>query len=91
MRRHRDELTRDLQIHPLPLLEIGQILVENERDGDVLNLYFVLAQQEKDEVQRALKVLERFAAPGLNDLFQLKNRVIQTCTPQKPTMRQNRV
>ena len=53
---HRDELAGDLHIQPLSLVEISKILLQNGGDADVLYFNFILAQQEQDHVQRAVKV-----------------------------------
>ena len=66
---HGDELTGNLHIQPLHFVQIGQILLQNRRDGHILNLNFILAQQQKNHVQRAFKVLHGFI-PGVNDALQ---------------------
>ena len=59
--RHGDELAGDLHIHPLHFIQIGQILLQNGGDLDILDLYFIFAQQQEDDVQRAVKILQRLA------------------------------
>ena len=59
MCRHRDEFARDLEIELLSLLEIRKVLVQDQRDGNVLDLYFIFRQQEENEVERPFKVLQR--------------------------------
>ena len=54
---HGDKLAGNLHVHPLHLLQVGQVLLQNGRDGDVLNFYFVFTQQEQDHVQRTVEVL----------------------------------
>ena len=57
----------------LPLVQIGQILVQDQGNGDVLYLDFILAQQEQDQVQRPLEILQSLRRLGLHHLFQLIN------------------
>ena len=78
MCRHCDELARDLEIELLSLLEIGEVLVQDERDGNVLNFYFIFRQQEEDEVQRSLKVLQRFRAALVDHALQLENGIVHS-------------
>ena len=66
---HGNELTGNLHIQPLHFVQISQILLQNRRNGHVLNFYFILAQQQKNHVQRTLKVLHGFI-PGVNDALQ---------------------
>ena len=74
---HSDELAGHLQIHLLAPLQIFQILVQNQGDGDILYFDLVLTQQEQDQIQRAFEILQRFVALGLYHLFQLENRIVQ--------------
>ena len=74
---HGDELTGHLQIHLLALLQIRQILVKDQGNGDVLYFNFVFAQQEQDQIQRPLEILQRLAALGLHHPFQLKDQIVQ--------------
>jgi hypothetical protein len=48
---HLDELARDLQIHRLHLVEIGEVLLQDLGDADVPDLDFVFAEQHQDERQ----------------------------------------
>ena len=79
---HGDELAGHLQIHLLAPLQILQILVKDQGNGDILYLDLIFAQQEQDQIQRALEILQRFAALGLHHLFQLENGIIQWYLPQ---------
>ena len=59
MRRHRDKLAGNLHVHALALVEPGKILLQNRRDADVLNFYFIFAQQKQNDIQRTVKILQR--------------------------------
>ena len=74
---HGDELAGYLQIHPLALLQIRLVLIQDQGDGDVLYLDLILAQQVQDQIQRPLEILQGFAALGLHHLFQFENWIIQ--------------
>lgn len=39
--------------------EPGKILLQNRRDADVLNFYFIFAQQKQNDIQRTVKILQR--------------------------------
>ena len=58
---------------------IGQILVQDQGNGDVLDLDFILAQQKQDQVQRPLEILKLLFS--LNHLFQLINGTFQLPVP----------
>ena len=60
-----------------PELQIRQILVKDQRDGDVLYFNFVFAQQEQNQIQRPLEIFQRLAALGLHHPFQLKDQIVQ--------------
>ena len=59
-------------------IQIGQILIQNQRDRDILYFNFILAQQEQYQVQRALKVLHPL--PVVHHLFQLEYRAVHPYT-----------
>ena len=42
---HGDELAGDLQVHLLPLVQIFQVLIQDQGDGDILNLNFIFSQK----------------------------------------------
>ena len=75
---HGDKLAGHLQIHLLAQLQVGQILLQNEGDGDILYLDLVLAQQIEDQIQRALKVLH--ALPAVHHALQFIDRYIHPVT-----------
>lgn len=79
---HGNELAGYLQIHLLALLQIFLILIQDQRNGDILYFDFILTQQEQDQIQRALKILQRLTALGLHHLFQFENGIIQWSLPQ---------
>ena len=83
-------LTFSRSAHPLPLFQIRLILLQYQRDGDVLYFDFILAQKVQYQVERPLEVLQRLVAPGLHHLFQLENRIVQSYT-SKPTSLHSRV
>ena len=76
---HGHKLAGHLQIHLLAPVQIRQILVQNQGNGDILYLDFILAQQEQDQVQGPLKILELLFS--LNHLFQLINGTFQLPVP----------
>ena len=76
MRRHRDELARHFKVELFALLEIGEILLQNERDRNVLDLYFIFRKQEENEIKRTFKVLQRFRAALMHHAFQLENGIV---------------
>ena len=78
MCRHCDKLARDLEVELLSLLKIGEVLIQNERNGNVLNFYFIFRQQEEDEIQRSLKVLQRFRAALVDHALQLENGIVHS-------------
>ena len=87
---HGDELAGNLQIHPLALFQIRLVLLQDQRDGDVLYLYFIFSQQVQYQIERPLEILQRLVAPCLYHLFQLENRIVQIYT-SKPTSLQSMV
>ena len=78
MCRHRDEFARDLEIELLSLLEICKVLVQDQRDGNVLDLYFIFRQQEENEVERPFKVLQRLRAALVHHALQLENGIVHS-------------
>ena len=78
--RHGDELAGYLQVQLPPLVHPGQILVQNEGDLNVLDLHLVFAQQVKDQVQGADKVLHVLCF-GLDHPFQVVDRTVQSVPP----------
>ena len=82
MRRHGDKVAGDFQIELLALLQIGKILVQDERDGDILYFDLVFREQVKDQVKRPLKVLQLLAAAFLHHALELEDGVIHVL-PQK--------
>ena len=78
MCRHRDEFARDLEIELLSLLEICKVLVQDQRDGNVLDLYFIFRQQEENEVERPFKVLQRLALRSCTTPSSLKTGLSMT-------------
>ena len=76
MCRHRDEFARDFEIELLSLLEIRKVLVQDQRDGNVLDLYFIFRQQEENEVERPFKVLQRLRAALMHHALQLENGIV---------------
>ena len=76
MRRHRDELARHFKVELFALLEIGEILLQNESDRNVLDLYFIFRKQEENEIERTFKVLQRFRAALMHHAFQLENGIV---------------
>ena len=78
MCRHRDEFARDLEIELLSLLEIRKVLIQDQRDGNVLDLYFIFRQQEENEVERPFKVLQRLRAALVHHALQLENGIVHS-------------
>ena len=76
---HGHKLAGHLQVHLLAPVQIGQILVQDQGNGDVLYLDFILAQQKQDQVQRPLEILKLLFS--LNHLFQLINGTFQLPVP----------
>ena len=66
---HGDKLTGDLHIQPLHLIQVGKVLLQNGCNGDILNLDLVLAQQQKNHIQRPLKILPHLCA-GMDNALQ---------------------
>ena len=52
--RHVDEIGRDVDVELLELVKIIEILAGDLRDGDVVNVHLLLANQIEQQVQRAL-------------------------------------
>ena len=75
---HGDELAGHLQVHPLAQLQVAEVLVQDQRDGDILYLDLIFAQQEQYEVQRSLEVLQ--LPPVMHHLFQLEYRALHPHT-----------
>ena len=91
VRRHSHKFAGYLQVHLLPLFQVCQVLVQDQRNGDVLNLDFIFTQQEQDQVKGPLKILQRLCRLALHHFFQFENRIVQNFfLPYKPTTRQNR-
>ena len=63
---HGNKLTGNLHIQPLHLVQVGKILLQNSGNGYILNFDFVFAQQQKNGVKRAFKILH-FLAAGMDD------------------------
>ena len=79
---HGHKLAGHLQIHLLAPVQIRQILVQNQGNGDILYFDLILTQQEQDQVQGPLKILELLFS--LDHLFQLINGTFQfACTLSK--------
>ena len=77
---HGDKLAGYLQVHLLAGGHPGQILVQDQRDLNVLDLHLVFAQQVKDQVQGADKVLHVLCF-GLDHPFQVVDRTVQSVPP----------
>ena len=79
---HGHKLAGHLQVHLLAPVQIRQILVQNQGNGDILYFDLILTQQEQDQVQGPLKILELLFS--LDHLFQLINGTFQfACTLSK--------
>ena len=63
MRGHLDKLTCDLKIHALHFVKIFKVLIENIRNADIADLYFIFRQEEQDQAQRAFKILKLVLIP----------------------------
>ena len=63
VRGHLDKLTCDFKIHALHFVKIFKVLIENIRDADIADLYFVFRQEEQDQAQRAFKILKLVLIP----------------------------
>ena len=57
---HGDKLAGDLHVQPLHLVQIGQILLQNRRNGNILYFYFIFTEQEKNNIQRPFEILPDF-------------------------------
>src|SRR5512134_2474814 len=57
-RRHDEEFARNVQVQRLHRVEIGQVLLRDPRDRDVMDIELVLADQVQQEVERPLEDLE---------------------------------
>ena len=66
---HGDKLTGDLHIQPLHLIQVSQILLQNGRNGDILDLYFIFTEEQKDNIQRTFEILHLLGT-GMNDTLQ---------------------
>ena len=64
MRRHLDELARNLKIHALHFRQIGKILVEYVGDLDVAYLDFVFGEEHQNKAERTLEVLKLVLFPN---------------------------
>ena len=80
---HGDKLAGNLHIQLLHFVQVRQILLQNGSDGNILNLYFVFAEQKKNHIQRPLKILAGFGF-GVNDSFQLILRFSHIGAPILP-------
>ncbi len=82
---HGDKLAGHLQIHLLALFQIILVLVQYQRNGDILYFYFIFTQQEQDQIQRPLKSSSG-SPPLLCTTFSSLKIGLSKLTPQKPTM-----
>ena len=55
---HDDKFPRHLHIHQAHLLDIFEILLQNESDGNIVNIHFVFGDQREEKVKRAFKHLQ---------------------------------
>ena len=81
--RHGDKLAGDLHIHALHFVEIGQILLQNGGDLNILYFDFILAQQQQNHVQRAVEILKRFALRVHNAAEMVSRFIHADLTPKR--------
>ena len=75
---HGDKLAGHLQVHPLPPLQVLQILVQDQGDRNVRNLYLIFRQQVEDQIQGPLEVLH--SLPAVHHALQLVDRAVHPVT-----------
>ena len=66
VRRHDDELARDIDVQFLEGLQIFEVLLGDPLERDVVNVELIALDQIKQEVERALKNLEPDFVFGLH-------------------------
>ncbi len=66
---HGNEFAGDLHVQALHFFQIIKVLLQNGGDGHILDFNFVLTQQFKDNIQRALEILPDLGA-GMDDALQ---------------------
>src|SRR5215475_5906005 len=71
IRRHDDELARDVDLQLLERLQIFQVLLGNAFDRDFVNIDLVAFDQVKKEIERALENLELNFVIGLHPFDEL--------------------
>ena len=54
---HRDKLAGHLKVELLSFFDPVQILIQDQRDLDILDLHLVFTEQMKDQIQRPHEVL----------------------------------
>ena len=57
LRRHCDEVTGNVQIHVLGLVQNRHVLLKDFRDGDIVNAHLVFGNQVQQQVERPVKVV----------------------------------
>ncbi len=57
-RRHHEELSRDVEIQLLHQRDEAEVLLGDERDGDVVDVHLVLANEVDQQVERPLERIE---------------------------------
>ena len=77
---HGDEFAGDLHVHALALVEPGKVLLENGGDVHVLNFNFIFAEQQEDDIQRAVEIFEGLG-PGADDAVQVVYGFVHTNSP----------
>ena len=78
--RHGHELAGHFQIEFLAPLHPGQILLQDHRDLDILDLHFIFAQKMEDKIKGAGKVLQSLRA-GLYHFFQVIDGTVHSALP----------
>ena len=57
-RRHHQELAGDVQIQLLHQLDVGEVLLGNQRDRDVVDVHLVLLDEVNQQIERPLERFE---------------------------------
>ena len=56
-RRHHQKIADHIQILMIHLINIFQILLRNQDDRNIVDTYFILFNQMKQQVQRSFKII----------------------------------